>query len=275
MQELARGPLGWHGAQSIQGREAAVVAFVEQLRNALALFLIESGDQPFPKTLLRPVPDAAHKTFKDTDARQQHLVDDKPRRDALDQRAWVVVTAPAQRIKPPGQAKPGRSIVGEFREAITLADQGEMAETLTVLKVKIAIELGSLLQSKLVDQETRDTIGNFDIWARKDSDESRRSEHERKAEAVVVAAQPIGDLPVTSVQVKIPRQLIRRGSGGKIGIALPLFVGQVSGGHIVRNLELLRRGNGARKTRDIYLAKYLCGSHYFSNMFCNASGVPA
>ena len=36
-------------------------------------------------------------------------------------------------------------------------------------------------------------------------------------------------------QVEVPRQLIRRGSGGKIGIALPLLVGQVAGGHIVRN----------------------------------------
>ena len=89
-----------------------------------------------------------------------------------------------------------------------------------------------------------------------------RSQHERKAEAVVVAAQPIDDLPVASVQVEIPRQLIRRRSGGKIGIALPLLVGQVAGGHIVRNFRLLRRVNESRKTRDIFLAKYLCGSHY-------------
>ena len=39
-------------------------------------------------------------------------------------------------------------------------------------------------------------------------------------------------------------------------------------GHIVRNLEVLRRGSGAQKTLDIFLAKYLCGSQYFSNMFC-------
>jgi spore coat polysaccharide biosynthesis predicted glycosyltransferase SpsG len=42
---------------------------------------------------------------------------------------------------------------------------------------------------------------------------------------------------------------------------LPLLVGQVAGGHIVRNLRLLRRVNEARKTRDIFLAKHLCESH--------------
>jgi hypothetical protein len=62
-------------------------------------------------------------------------------------------------------------------------------------------------------------------------------------------------------------------SGGEIGIALSLFVGQVAGGHTVRNLGLLRRGSGARKTLDIFLAKYLCGSQHFSNMFCGASGA--
>jgi len=51
---------------------------------------------------------------------------------------------------------------------------------------------------------------------------------------------------------------------------LPLVVGQVAGGHIVRNLRLLRRINETRKTRDIFLAKHLCESHYICNMFCNA-----
>ena len=94
--------------------------------------------------------------------------------------------------------------------------------------------------------------------------------HERKAETVVVTAQPIDDLPIASVQVEIPRQLVPGRSGGKIGIALPLLIGQVAGGHIVRNLGLLRRVNGAQKTRDIFLAKHLCGSPHFSNMFCEA-----
>ena len=83
----------------------------------------------------------------------------------------MVVAAPAQCIKPSGQTKPGTSVVSEFREAITLSDQGEMAKALTVLKVKIATEAGDFLQTKLVDQEKRDRTGNFDISARKDADE--------------------------------------------------------------------------------------------------------
>jgi hypothetical protein len=62
---------------------------------------------------------------------------------------------------------------------------------------------------------------------------------------------------------------------GKIGVVLALLVGQVAGGHIVRNLGLLRRVRGARKMLDIFLAKYLCGSPDFSNMFCEALGAPA
>jgi hypothetical protein len=59
-----------------------------------------------------------------------------------------------------------------------------------------------LLQIKLVDQESRDRTGKFDIGARTGTDESRRSQHERKAEAVVVDAQSIGDLSVTAVRVE-------------------------------------------------------------------------
>jgi hypothetical protein len=69
--------------------------------------------------------------------------------------------------------------------------------------------------------------------------------------------------------------LVRRGGGGKTGIALPLFIGQVAGGHIVRNLGLLRRVGAARKMLDIFLAKYLCESRHFSNMFCSISGGAA
>jgi hypothetical protein len=56
---------------------------------------------------------------------------------------------------------------------------------------------------------------------------------------------------------------------------LPLLIGQVAGGHIVRNLGLLRRVRGARKTQGIFPAKYLCGSLDFSNIFCEAPGAPA
>jgi hypothetical protein len=139
------------------------------------------------------------------------------------------------RIKPSGQTKPGRPIVSEFREAITFSDQCEMPFALTP-EVKIALEGRTPLQTKLADQEIRDRTGDFDIGAGKDPNESRRSQHECEAKAIVVASQPIGDLPVASVQVEVLRQLVRRRISGKIGIALSLLVGQVAGGHIVRNL---------------------------------------
>ena len=91
----------------------------------------------------------------------------------------------------------------------------------------------------------------------------------------MIATQSIDDLPVTSVQMEIPRQLIRRRSGGEIGIALPLLVGQVAGGHTVRNLGLLRRTGEARKSKGFFFAKYPCGIYPFSGMFCEArEGIP-
>ena len=148
LQEFAGRSLGQHGSQSVQRDKTGLAGFIEQLGNALTLFGVESGNKPFPKMPLRAVPDAADKAFEDADARQQHLVDDQPGRGALDQRAGVVVAAPVQRIKPSGQTKPGRSVVREFRAAKTLADQGEMAEALAVLKVKIAIEAEGLFSNQ-------------------------------------------------------------------------------------------------------------------------------
>ena len=141
--------------------------------------------------------------------------------------------------------------------------------------IKIALEAGVFLQTKLADQESRDRAGDFKISAREGAEEPGRSQHERKAQPIVVAAKPIGDLPIPAVQMEIPRQLVRGRSGGKIGIALPLLIRQVAGGHIVRNLGLLRKANGARKFKDFFLAKYLCGSRHFSNRFCEAIGIPA
>src|SRR6202011_5225170 len=132
-------PLARHGSQAVQRGEPGLAVFVEQLRDALALFLVESGNKTFPKALLRPVADAADKAFKDAHARQHHLVNDKPGCGARDQRAGLIVAAPAQRIEPSGQAKSGRSIVGEFGKTITLADQSEVPFALTS-KVKIALE---------------------------------------------------------------------------------------------------------------------------------------
>ena len=132
----------------------------------------------------------------------------------------MIIATPAQRIKPSGQAKPGRSVVGKFCETIALTDQAEMPFALTT-KGKIVLERGLFLQTKLADQESRDRGGDFKISARKDAEKPGRPKHERKAEAVVVTTQPIGDLPITTVQVEIPRQLVRGGSGGEIGIALP------------------------------------------------------
>ena len=128
----------------------------------------------------------------------------------------MIIATPAQRIKPSGQAKPGRSIVGKFREAITISNQCEVPFALTP-EAKIALEGRPPLQTKLADQESRYRTGDFDISARKGAEEPGRSQHECKAEAIVVASQPIGELPVALVEMKIPRKLVLGGS------AIPSF----------------------------------------------------
>ena len=77
MQEFAGRSLCRHGSQSIQRGKTGLAGFIEQLANPLTLFLIKGRNKTFPKTLLRAVPDAADKAFKDAHARQQHLVDDQ------------------------------------------------------------------------------------------------------------------------------------------------------------------------------------------------------
>ena len=186
----------------------------------------------------------------------------------------VVVAAPAQGIKPSGQAKPGRSVVGEFREAVTVTDQHEVPFALAP-EVKISLERRTSLQTKLADQESRYRAWDFGIGAREGAEEPSRSQHEREAEAIVVTPQPVDDLQIASVEVEIPRQLIGRRRCGKTGMALPLLIGQVAGGHTVRNLGVLRRGRGTPESNDFSLAKYLRGSRYFSNKFCETPGAPA
>lgn len=99
----------------------------------------------------------------------------------------MVVAAPAQRIQPAGQAKPGRSVVGELGKAVALADQGEVADALAAM-IEIALELGFRLHPELVDHEGRDRERGALIRAGECAQEPGRSEHEGKAEAVVVRA---------------------------------------------------------------------------------------
>ncbi len=140
-----------------------------------------------------------------------------------------------------------------------------MAKALAAV-VEIALEPDLWWQPQLADQESRDWLGDVAIGAGKGAQEPRRSEHEGKAEAVVAATQPIDDLPVASVQVEIPRQLVRGGCGGKTGIALPLLVGQVAGRHGVRNLGHLRQRRGQLKPHAFFFAKHLCGNQGFSTI---------
>ena len=283
---------GWRracrGAEEVRRKSAAsarsaarpgrrgwtLASLVEQGRNPRALLFVERCHQTVPQALLCPVPDAADKAFKDADAWQQHLVHDQPGRGALDQRAGMVVTAPAQCIQPSGQAEPGWSVVGKLGEAVALADQGQVAKALPAV-VEIALEPGLWRQPQLTDQESRDRLRDIAVGAGKGAQEPGRSEHEAKAQAVVVTTQLIDDFPIAAVQVEIPRQFVRRWCGGEPGVVLPLLVGQVASGHGVRNLGLLRGVKGARKMLNIFLAKYLCGSLCFSNMFCEAARAPA
>ena len=183
----------------------------------------------------------------------------------------MVIATPAQRIQPACEAEPGPSVVGKLGEAVALTDEGEMTKALAAM-VEIALELDLGRQPQLVDQERRDRPGDVASSTRKRAQKPGGSQHKGEAEAVVVAAQLIDDLPVASVQMKVPRQLVRQRSGGETGIALPLLVGQMAGRHRVRNSGHLRRGRGAPESNGFSFAKHLRGSRCFSNMFCEAPG---
>jgi hypothetical protein len=138
------------------------------------------------------------------------------RHPAPDKRGyWPPSTsAAAQHIKPSGQAKSGRSIVGEFGKAVALTDKGEVPFALTS-KVKIALEGRTLLQTEFADQESRYRAGDFDIGAGKGAKKSGRSQHEREAEAIVVATQSIGDLPSVRSRWKYRANSSGEGSAAK------------------------------------------------------------
>ena len=191
-EKFAGGALSRHGPQSIERCKTGLVGLVEQCRNPRALRLVERRNQAVPQALLRPVSDAANEAFENGDTRQQHLVDDQPGRCALDQWAGMVIAAPAQRIQPAGQAKPSQSVVGKLGKAIALADQGEMAKPLTVV-VEIALEPSRWFQPELVNQKRRDRARDIKIRTRKGAREPGRSQHEGKAEAIVVTPQPVDD----------------------------------------------------------------------------------
>jgi hypothetical protein len=141
MQEFAGRSLCRHGSQSVQSGKAGLAGFVEQLCNPLTLFLIESGNKTFPKALLRPVPDAADKAFKDADVGQKHLVYDQPGRGALDQRPEMIVATPAQRVKPPRQAK----LAGPLSEAL-YGYTADSAETRKKSQTRCSQQMPRLVQ---------------------------------------------------------------------------------------------------------------------------------
>ena len=73
-EEFTRRPLCRRGSEGIQGGKAGITGVIKQLCNPLTLLLIEGDNKPFPKTLLRPVPDSPAKAFKYAHTRQQYLV---------------------------------------------------------------------------------------------------------------------------------------------------------------------------------------------------------
>ena len=270
-QEFSWRPLGGDGAQGVECGESGVFALVEQPGDTHALSLAETGNQMTPKPGARTISDAADHALQNGDARQEHLVGDKPGGRTLDQRPGMIIPAPTEDIEPAGQAEARTGAVAKVREAEPATDQREMADSAPSLEV--AVEGHSSLEAELIahrrQNRFRDALGD----AGKDSKETGAGEHRREAKPITCAAQIGDDLLVGAVQMEVSRKLVGQGIAIEAGEALALGLGEVTGWHSVRNFQHLREPNRPSKIKALRLAKSLRETAALSNMFCEWPGA--
>ena len=90
-----------------------------------------------------------------------------------------------------------------------------------------------------------------------------------------VAAQSSNEVAIGLIQVKISRELVGRRFAVEARKALTLGVSEVTGGHTVRNFQLLRRARAAPISKANFFAKHMCETKSFCSNFRTALGGDA
>ena len=83
------------------------------------------------------------------------------------------------------------------------------------------------------------------------------------------------EVAIGLVQMEVSRELVGRRFAVKAGKALALGVSQVTGGHCVRNFQLLRRGREAPISNAKFFAKHMCETKSFCSNFRTVPGAIA
>jgi hypothetical protein len=141
--------------------------------------------------------------------------------------------------------------------------------------LKIGAHFCSGFKGELLDQgrqHRRRDLGGRN-W--KGPQKSGAHQHHRKAEPIVVAAQSSNKFAIGLVQIEISRELVGGRFAVKAGETLTLGVSEVTGGHSVRNFQLLRRGRSTPTNKANSFAKHMCGTKPFCSNFRTVLGIAA
>ena len=152
-------------------------------------------------------------------------------------------------------------------------DEREVPDASASRKIGVHVRAG--FKSELFDhgrQDRRWDLGGRD-W--KCAQKPGARQHHGKAEPIVVAAQSSNEVAISLVQMEISRELIGRRFAIKAGKALTLGVSEVTGGHTVRNFQLLRRGRPMPINKANFFAKHMCETKLFCSNFRTISGAVA
>ncbi len=271
--ELFLGPPPRHRAQRIERGEGSRVGLVEQAGDALALVVVEGGNESGPQPLLGSVADLADEALQYRRAGQEHFIGDEPGDGPFEQQHRAVIAGPAQRVEPSGKSETCCTAGREFPETILGSNLDEMALALPAAEIRIERDIA--IQIELLSQIAQDRCGDIGSLIGKGAEKPGAAERQGKAKTVVIAAELADRLLVDGIEVEVSRKLFRRGGADETTVLSTLLIGQDADGHAVRNSRVLRREARRRNSAAFSVAKHVCETLEICNKICEPFGAAA
>ena len=124
-------------------------------------------------------------------------------------------------------------------------------------------------------QAVQHTARNVGLLVEKRAEAAGGPQHHCKAQTVVLPAQPLNEIQVRGVQMKIARQGVGRWRARETAVASALLIAQNSNSHVLQNSTLLKERIVANRINALGFAKTLCVIKDFREYFCNRLGATA
>ena len=246
----------------------------EQAGDLVALCLAQTICDTRPRPGCGAVSYAPNKPFQYRKARQNDVVRYQPVRGLQDQRSRRVVAHPAFQIEPSGQPHSQLWGIGKINEPVSFTDGANVpfnglggAETGIQGNLRINGTLGS--------QVVYDDRGHVLLRRRKSADVSDTGRQHRISKPVLGRPKIADHARVRPIRREDLRQIVFGNRRRQSTRLRPLRGRQKTGGHSVRNSQVLRRISVARKTKDNFFAKHICETGYFCNMIRTHPGAAA